>query len=169
MSRASARSRRVQAHGFTYLGALLLVAVLGLGLAATGQVWHTRTQRAREADLLWVGAHYRRAIERYYRNGPSQYPRSLEDLLQDPRKQNLERYLRTLYFDPMRVSARWGTVKAPDGGIMGVYSLAEGHPFKTAGFTEADADFKDATTYRDWKFVFQPPEQPTPQPGGAGG
>ena len=116
-----------------------------------------------------MGEHYRRAIERYYRNGPSQYPRRLEDLLRDPRQQGLERYLRTLYSDPVSGSQRWGTVKAPDGGIMGVYSLAGGRPFKTAGFSEAEADFQGAATYRDWKFVFPASRPPAPVPGGAGG
>ena len=156
------RSLRAGARGFTYLAALLAIAVLGLGLAATGQLWHTVATRDREAELIWVGDHYRRAIERYYGNGPAQFPRSLADLLKDPRKPGVERYLRKLYFDPLTGGDRWGTVKAFDGGIMGVYSLAGGEPLKHAGFREADAAFAKARTYADWKFVYLPPAQPMP-------
>jgi len=142
------------------LAALLAIAVLGLGLAATGPVWHTVSARAKETELLWVGDHYRRAIERYYQSGPAQYPRRLEDLLEDPRKQELARYLRKLYPDPMSGSDRWGIVKAPDGGIMGVYSLSADEPLRKAGFPDADTEFKDARTYRDWRFVYLAPQQP---------
>lgn len=156
------RRRRARARGFTYLAALLAIVLLGLGLAAAGQVWHTVAVRERERQLLWVGDHYRRAIERYYGNGPAQYPRSLDDLLRDPRKPVIARYLRRLYPDPMTGTGRWGLLKAPDGGIMGVYSRAEGEPLKHAGFREADAEFASAHSYADWKFVYLPPAQPTP-------
>ena len=38
------------------------------------------------AELLHVGNEYRKAIERYYLSGPRQYPRTLADLLMDPRQ-----------------------------------------------------------------------------------
>ena len=48
----------------------------------------------------------------------------------------------------------WGFVPAPDGGIMGVYSLAEGTPLKRDGFPEDFADFATAISYRDWRFTY---------------
>jgi type II secretory pathway pseudopilin PulG len=158
-------------RGFTYLAILFVIAFMGLGLALTGEVWRTAALRDKEAQLLYAGGQYRRAIERYYLSGPRQYPRKLEDLLKDPRKPNTERYLRRLYFDPVTGSPEWGLVKAPDGGIMGVYSLSEAAPFKTAGFRARDAAFENAAKYSDWKFVYQPgtpgaalPVPPAPPP-----
>ncbi|HJV09936.1 MAG TPA: type II secretion system protein, partial [Burkholderiales bacterium] len=73
-------------RGFTYLGVLFLAVIMAGGLAITGDVWHTATMREKEAELLFVGNQYRKAIQRYYLTGPQrQYPRSLEDLLKDPR------------------------------------------------------------------------------------
>ncbi len=152
--------------GFTYLTILFAIAFLGLGLALTGEVWRTAVLRDKEAQLLYAGAQYRRAIERYYLSGPRQYPRTLEDLLKDPRKPNTARYLRKLYFDPVTGSPEWGIVKAPDGGIMGVYSPSETRPMKTSGFDVRNVGFDGAEKYSDWKFVYTPAAQQVPvQPG----
>jgi len=150
-------------RGFTYLTVLLLVALMGLGLAAAGEVWQTGVAREKEAQLLYAGSQYRRAIERYYLSGLNQFPRSLEDLLLDPRKPNTQRYLRKLYADPL-TGKEWGIVKGPDGGIMGVYSQSEDKPIKVAGFTLANRDFENAGKYSDWKFVFNPATQQVPVP-----
>jgi len=142
--------------GFTYLTILFVVALMGLGLALAGEVWHTAALREREAALLFVGDQYRKAIERYVLAGPQQYPRALSDLLQDSRKPGVERYLRSLYPDPITNADEWGLVKAPDGGIMGVYSRSEDKPIKEAGFRPVQAAFEGAKKYSDWKFVFVP-------------
>jgi type II secretory pathway pseudopilin PulG len=151
--------------GFTYLTVLFVIAFMGIGLALTGEVWHTAALRDKEAQLLYTGSQYRRAIERYYLGGPRQYPRSLDDLLKDPRKPNTERYLRKRYFDPVTGSAEWGLVKGPDDGIMGVYSLSELKPMKSAGFDLRNRAFEGAATYADWKFVYDPAAQQIPIPG----
>ena len=143
------------AKGFTYLTALFLVALLGLASALTGQVWRTASQREREAQLLYVGGQYRRAIERYYLAGPAQYPKTLHDLLKDGRQPRTERYLRRPYPDPVTDSDRWGLVRTPGGEIMGVHSLSERKPIRTTGFG-AGNDFQDAKSYADWKFVYVP-------------
>ena len=87
-------------------------------------------------------------------SGPRQYPRTLDDLLKDPRKPGTERYLRKLYFDPLTGKTEWGLVKAPDGGIMGVYSLSDDTPLKTAGFGVYNREFEGAPKYSDWKFAY---------------
>lgn len=145
-----------RACGFTYLTVLFIVAILSGGLALVGEVWHTTARREKEAELLYVGHQYRKAIERYYLNGPRIYPRNLSDLLRDPRKPTPERYLRRLYPDPVTGKNEWGLVKAPDGGIMGVHSLSEDKPLKSANFRPRDKDFEEGTKYSDWKFVFVP-------------
>lgn len=164
-----------RAHGgFTYITVLIILAILSGGLALLGEMWHTAAKREREAELLFVGGEYRRAIQRYYLNGPGQYPRSLADLIKDPRKPVTERYLRQLYPDPITGKNEWGLVKAPDGGIMGVYSLSEDRPLKIANLervetrprTEEGKEAKDSKApkdtkepkYSDWKFVPSPEE-----------
>jgi len=145
------------AEGFTYLGILFAVFILSAGLALTGEVWHTSAAREREAELLHVGAQYRKAIERYYLAGPRQYPRRLDDLLKDPRQAGTVRHLRKLYRDPLG-GEEWGFVRAPDGGIAGVHSLSAGRPLKRAGFAPRDRDFEGKEKYSDWRFVYVPPE-----------
>ena len=143
-------------QGFTYLTVLFMVALLSIGLALIGEMWHTSTKRAKEAELLFIGNQYRKAIERYYLSGPQrQYPRSLEHLIKDPRMPNTQRYLRKLYPDPM-TGREFALVKAPDGGILGVQSVSEEGPFKTANFKLRDRSFDGAQRYSEWKFLFQP-------------
>lgn len=150
-------------RGFTYLTVIFIVAILAGGLALIGEMWHTASLREKEAELLHVGNQYRKAIERYYLTGPRQYPRTLEALLKDPRKPTTERYLRKPYVDPITGKDEWGLVKAPDGGIMGVYSLSEEPPLKSANFRLRDREFEGMTKYSDWKFVYSLPLQATPK------
>jgi len=149
-------------RGFTYITVLIAVAFIGLGLALAGEVWQTARMRDKEVELLYAGNQYRRAIQRYFASGLNQYPRSLEDLLKDPRKPGTERYLRKLYVDPLTGNREWGLVKAPDGGIMGVYSLSEDKPIKVAGFAFENREFEGAAKYSDWKFVYNPASQQVP-------
>jgi type II secretory pathway pseudopilin PulG len=154
--------------GFTYLTVLFILAILGGGLALVGEMWENTTRREKEAELLFIGHQYRKAIERYFLSGPQrQYPRTLEELLKDPRRPGAERYLRKLYPDPITGGTQWGLVKAPDGGILGVHSLSTDRPLKTAGFKLRDAGFERAQTYADWKFTHSPPAAPASAPGAA--
>lgn len=149
-------------RGFTYLTVLFMVAILSGGLALVGEVWHTSAAREKEAELLFVGHQYRKAIERYYLSGPQrQYPRELADLLRDARRPGTERYLRKLYSDPV-TGQPFALVKAPDGGILGVHSTSEEKPFKTGGFKVRDAAFEGAGKYSDWKFVHAAPVPTAP-------
>jgi type II secretory pathway pseudopilin PulG len=157
--------------GFTYLALLFAVAIMGAVLGATAVVWYTQVQRDKEQDLLFVGHAYRQAIAEYYEKTPGnakQYPKKLEDLLEDKRQARLTRYLRKLYRDPVTGSKEWGIVAGPGETIAGVYSLSTKAPIKTANFDDADKDFSGAASYADWKFLpAQPtPTAPTPTPAG---
>ncbi len=143
---------------FGHLAALVALVVLGIAGGAVATSWNLEGQREREHELLVVGAEYRTAIERYVTSAPlgqRQYPRSLQDLVRDPRFPGIVRHIRRLHADPLTGRAEWGEVTAPDGGIMGVYSLASGRPLKTGGFALRDARFTGAATYRDWIFVYR--------------
>lgn len=144
--------------GFTYLGLLILLVIMGILLAATGEVWSTVQKRANEEELLFIGHQFRQAIQQYYERSPGgakKYPRSLDDLLLDNRYQATQRFLRKIYVDPMTGKAEWGVVKAPNEGIAGVYSLSEEAPLKDAGFDQQDQAFEQAKTYSDWQFTYQ--------------
>jgi type II secretory pathway pseudopilin PulG len=139
----------VRNRGFTYIGVLLATAILTAGLGLAIEAWHTTLRRDREADLLHFGMQYQRAIMLYYEGSPTgqpRYPRELADLLRDDRYPSARRYLRKLYPDPV-TGAEWGIMKAPDGGIMGVYSTSTARPFRQRG---------SAASHQDWKFVYQP-------------
>lgn len=146
--------------GFTYLTMLFAVAVMSAGLAATGVVWTTASQREKEKELLFVGDQFRQAIALYHLRTPGtikRYPEKLEDLIKDNRYLSTQRYLRKIYVDPMTGKSEWGLVAAPNGGIMGVYSLSNAQPIKKSGFANADSRFEDGQRYSDWKFIYETP------------
>ena len=145
-------------QGFTYVVLLIAVAIIGVGLAAKGVEWDRSAQRAREAELLFVGNEFRRAIALYYYRSPGpvqEYPGSLEDLLEDRRYPGTQRYLRRIYRDPMTGKAEWGQIIA-GGGIIGVHSLSTGQPIKSGNFSEANREFAEKSSYSEWRFIFAP-------------
>lgn len=162
------RVHRVEG-GFTYFAMLLLVVTTSTGAVVVSTLWQTAQRRESERELLEVGDEFRRAIASYHAQaagGRRQYPRRLEDLLLDPRSPGVRRHLRRIYPDPVTGLAEWGLVKAPDGGIMGVHSLSEAAPMKTASFSPAHRQFEGALSYRQWEFVYREPANSVPTPKG---
>lgn len=142
-------------RGFTYLGLLFAVAFIGLLLAATGESWRTTLQRECEAELLFDGRQFAKAITAYRAASPGdqkQWPKHLEDLLEDRRGLVVQRHLRRIYLDPFTGSRDWGLVKSGEF-IVGVHSRGEGRPFKRSGFGSGEEAFAGATRYRDWEFL----------------
>lgn len=112
--------------GFTYLGLMILVAILALAASGTLTLGSIVQRRDAEQRLLEVGGSYRQAIASYLNSSPAgdrRYPAALTDLLRDPRDPGVRRHLRQLYPDPITGSREWGLVAAPGGGIMGVQSV----------------------------------------------
>jgi type II secretory pathway pseudopilin PulG len=143
------------ARGFTYIGLLVLIVLIGILLAGAGEVVATASQHEREAQLLWVGHEYRAAIGRFFRQKRA-YPKELQDLLGTAPDSPLQvRYIRRLYPDPMTNSADWVLVPAPGGGFMGVASSSKRAPLKSANFDPADQDFETAKTIGDWQFTYR--------------
>jgi type II secretory pathway pseudopilin PulG len=145
--------------GFTYLVVLFGIVLIGLSLAGTATIWSTVAKRKQEQELLWVGAQFRLAIQRYYLQGPGgvqMYPRSLDELLEDHRWPEARRHLRKMYADPLTGQVDWQLATTPDGQIVGVYSPSMAAPLKRAGFSGADFQFSEAKTYADWQFVYLP-------------
>jgi len=145
-------SRRGEA-GFTYLWLLFAVAGMGLLLAAAAEVWDTAARREKEAELLFIGGQFARAIAAYHARSPGaakQYPEKLEDLVEDKRLPAPQRHLRKVFRDPMTHGAEWGLVKA-GGRIVGVHSRSAGKPIRTH-FAGRFAVFSGAASYEEWVF-----------------
>jgi type II secretory pathway pseudopilin PulG len=151
-------------HGFTYLGLLFAIALSAGGLGVAASLWSTEAKREREAQLLFVGDQIRAAIGAYYEKAPDPashaFPPSLDDLLEDKRWPVRRRHLRKVFLDPMNNRPEWGIVTAPNGGVIGVFSLSEAVPLKQGRFAPQNEDFAGATSYRDWRFVYVPSEAP---------
>lgn len=137
--------------GFAYLAVLLAVTILGIALVAAEVVWRESNRREKEAELLFVGEQFRKAIQQYYESSPGRkaYPTSLESLLLDPRYPGTRRYLRRLYPDPISGHPNWGLIMAPEGGVMGVHSLGVGMPIKQEGFPATLVGFEKRANYSD--------------------
>lgn len=141
--------------GTVLIGLLVLVALLGLGLVGAAQWLRSVEQHEKERELIFVGHQFRNAIDSYRKSGGSanQYPRKLEDLLLDTRRPTVLRHLRRVYADPLTGKTVWGLVKAPDGGILGVFSLSTSEPMKRQGFASEDKDIEQAILLKQEKKI----------------
>ena len=141
-------------RGFTYIGLLATIVLIGYFLAVAGQVVATSAQRERETELLFIGHEYRNAIGRYFRQN-HRYPQTLEELVKaDDNGPLPAHFLRRLYRDPMTRDTDWVLIPAPGGGFMGVNSASTKQPLKQAGFDDEDFGFDGADSYTKWTFIY---------------
>jgi type II secretory pathway pseudopilin PulG len=154
--RLHARPRRDQA-GFTYLGLIIFVFIVGLVGAATLKVGALLQRAALENELLETGAPFSAALTSYARDTPRgqpAQPSSLQELLRDERFPSPRRHLRKIFVDPITGTAEWGIVTAgPGGRILGVHSLSQARPFKQANFDRRFPNFGSQERLSDWKFM----------------
>jgi type II secretory pathway pseudopilin PulG len=158
-------------RGATLMVVLLMMIIMGLAAGIAGNTWKNVMQKEREEELLFRGDQYRRAIESYYKmayaGAQGALPKSVDELLKDPRSLQTLRHLREAYKDPFtgedfELVKEGGTVTGLPGvaqslaGIRGVRSTSDLEPFKKDGFDEPYEEFKGAMAYRDWEFVFTP-------------
>ena len=156
--------------GFAYIALLCVLAGLALMLGVAAEQIDHAAQRDREEQLLFVGSQFRKAIASYYEQSPGakQYPRKLEELLQDNRFAKPVRHLRRIYADPMHTGtvsidardnrADWQLVRTPQGSIVGVYSRSDLLPIRTQLDDDLMKVIGDGPIlhYSDWKFIYQP-------------
>ncbi len=151
-------ARRGQ-RGMLLIGVLVFIALSALTAVQAGPRWIDARQRASEEELLFVGEQYRLAIESYWREAPNtvhKMPTSIDDLVLDNRFPFPKRHLRKEFRDPL--APHQSLVEIRDGGVLiGVYSKAEGTPFRQAGFLGVQKSFNGAQRYSDWKFSYVPP------------
>lgn len=142
----------------TLMMVLVAVMVIGLSAGLAGSSWRTIAQREREAELLWRGDQYRKAIASYYElkhgGAVGQFPTSLDQLLKDPRSLVPLHHIRQLYKDPL-TGEDFLLVKQGQK-IVGVYSASELEPFKKDRFPEKYRNFAGATSYAMWQFIYTP-------------
>ncbi len=156
MAIPATRTRTVaRAAGFTYVGLLIAIVILGVGLSAVGVVWRTVAQREREQELLFIGHDFERAIASYYK-AAHQFPQEIDDLLEDKRGPEPLHHLRRFYNDPMTRAQDWNIIRVGAMGITGIASSSKDPPIKKEGFTKDEDAFKDAISYSDWQFVYTP-------------
>jgi type II secretory pathway pseudopilin PulG len=150
-------SKRHAQFGFTYVGLIVLVAIIGLVAASTLKMGALLQRRAAEQDLLDVGSAFTLAFNSYAEaSGPEQprSPTSLNQLLRDPRFPSVKRHLRTLYADPVTGESEWGIVLGVDKqSILGVYSLSNAKPIKQGNFAPGFEQFESKAHLSDWKFM----------------
>ncbi|WP_247549977.1 type II secretion system protein [Ralstonia solanacearum] len=153
--------RTGKARGFAYPALLVGILVFGIGLAKTGEWASQQQRRDDEQGLRRAGASVVVAIKSYYYSSPGlprAMPKSLADLVDDPRFPVTRHHLRDIPFDPITRSKDWGIVRAPDGGVTGIYSKGSGRPLAAYSPTGTETP-RMQSSYADWKFVFDPNER----------
>jgi type II secretory pathway pseudopilin PulG len=145
---------------------LLMLTLVGVGALSAAEVWSTTRKRQREADLLWTGEQYRKAIESYWKTTPGPrkiLPSTIDQLLDDNRFPNPVHHLRKAYTDPMTDGQDFELIKR-NNALVGVKSTSAEAPLKVANFPLRYLAFQGATDYTQWEFVFTPPLVTTPAP-----
>jgi len=75
-------------------GLLVAVGMMGIIMSMVLPSWRTFAKREKEAELVFRGEQYMRAIELYQRQFPGAYPTDLESLVE-------QKFLRRIYLDPV--------------------------------------------------------------------
>jgi type II secretory pathway pseudopilin PulG len=156
---------------------LVALAVMAIVMTAAMPAWRQMVRREQEAELVFRGEQYARAISLFQRRaGPGALPASIDVLVE-------QRVLRRAYTDPithqdfdllrattttngngsggLATTSQPGVASSQTGGIIGVTSKSK------------DASiliYKGATHYNEWQFVFTPQVQaPAAGPQGSAG
>lgn len=175
MSRCSSSGRRLSVlimrqRGFTYLGLVIMVAIIGLVAVCSVQVGAITQRRAAENELMEIGKQYIAALNSYAQvtpEGQSSLPDRIEELLSDSRFPGVRRHLRKQYIDPLTGNNQWGLVYGvteTGRGITGVYSLSEAVPIKQDNFDAVFRSFRHRNSYHDWVFSTLPAAELNPEP-----
>jgi type II secretory pathway pseudopilin PulG len=153
--------------GFTLIVVLIAVAITSVLLSAAVTTWTHVMQRADEAELIWRGRQYAKAIECYVgqRAVP---PTELEQLVD-------ARCIRKLYAQPLADDGSWRLVRAAAPGVVPTADREEesGRGLRTnlrssepiigvaPGITgTAIRAYDDSFDYEDWEFVLGDDEPP---------
>ena len=92
--------------GFTLIGLLVVVAIVNISLAVAVTSWMTLDKRADEAELIYRGQQYVRAL-RCHQQQEGALPEELDELLDSD-------CIRALYPEPMSASGEWRVIRESD-------------------------------------------------------
>jgi type II secretory pathway pseudopilin PulG len=109
-----------QHAGFAMVALLIAMSVMAIMMSAAMPVWKTASQREKEAELIFRGQQYARAIELYQRKLPGAMPPNLDVLLD-------QKFLRKKYKDPITGDDfELLSPNAPAAGQVGPQNAARG-------------------------------------------
>lgn len=167
-------------RGYAMAALLIALAIMAILMSVAMPVWRQEARREREAELVFRGEQYARAIALYRfknQNIPNAFPASIDVLVDG-------RYLRKKYKDPMTKDGQFeiigvGSAQQPTnptapgakppiqpvqplsspnspvvGGMMGVRSKSEENSLRA---------YRGQTKYNQWAFTFNL----APRPGGS--
>ena len=138
------------------LRASLIVAVIAAVAFALLLGTGLETYLNQERRLVTAGQEIVATLEAYRATSPGsakELPRSLEDLLHDPRMLADKGYLATLPVDPVTQKQEWGVIKNQAEQIIGVHSLSTATPTWIGRILSRQS----GSTYADWQFVVASP------------
>ena len=153
--------------GFTLIVVLVAITVMSILLSAAATTWTHVTRRADEAELIWRGEQYAKAIDCYVRLRATP-PVELQQLVD-------ARCLRKLYAQPLTPDGSWRILRATLPGAPGT---PEGEQEESSGLRRnlrssepiigvapgiagtAVRTYEDSRDYAEWEFVFGEDERP---------
>ena len=110
-------------RGYAMAALLVAMAVMGVLMSVAMPVWRQQVQREKEAELVFRGQQYARAIGLFQRKYPGTFPPNVDMLLQ-------QKFLRKKYKDPMTKDGEFqvlyagaqtpGTAQGGQAGARGV-------------------------------------------------
>lgn len=146
---------------------LAALSVISLALLKSQDAIHMRYTEQQEAELLFRGEQYRKAIVAYRAAGNGCFPVRVEQLVFDTRGTIHRYHLRHAWIDPLTNNKSWGLIYDSQGRWIGVRSLAKGKPRRKVGFSHDEEAFSKASSYYDWTFKVDS-DPLAPQPASCG-
>jgi len=92
--RAARRGTASPESGYAMITLLVALSLMGVFMSAALPVWRQQVQREKEAELIWRGQQYDRAIQLYRQRHGAPGPPDVDVLVK-------ERFLRRKYTDPI--------------------------------------------------------------------
>ena len=103
--------------GYAMAGLLVAIAIMGIVMSMIMPTWRTWAKREREAELIFRGEQYMRAIELYQRRFAGTYPTDMQALVD-------QRFLRKAYTDPMTQGGEFQVLTQASAGAAAVQAPA---------------------------------------------
>ena len=145
----------VRQDGFTYVGLIVLISVIGMVTAAAIKIDSLTRRAEAEQELLDIGLEFSSALRSYAAATPAgqpDKPGSLNDLVRDARYPEPRRHLRKIYPDPITRNSEWGIVYV-GGRIVGIHSLSMAQPLKIANFGSRFQGYDKRKRISEWIFT----------------